>query len=114
MLGAKSHRISKMRKEAMSGTWRWPKRKSWLATSSGRRITTSTPNIISDQCRRTQKRREIYHTNHKLVISQFKSFSLNFILPVLSSSKSISVKASRSVPIDEFLKLEIRDVIWSN
>jgi len=48
MLGAKSHKISKMRNEAMSDIWLWPKQKSWLATSSGRRITTSTLNIISD------------------------------------------------------------------
>jgi hypothetical protein len=45
-----------MHKEAMSGICRWLKLKSEPAMLSGRRTTTSMPNIISDRCRRIQQR----------------------------------------------------------
>jgi len=52
-----NRRTLKARKEATSGIWRSPMPKPSSATRSGRRATTSTPNIISDRCARTRKRR---------------------------------------------------------
>jgi hypothetical protein len=52
---APSRRTHKTRKETMSGIWRSPVLKYKSATRSGQRIITSTPNIISDRCPRTQK-----------------------------------------------------------
>jgi hypothetical protein len=49
MTRATSQMALKMRKETMSGIWRWPKLKSWPAILSRRRTTTSTPNIILDR-----------------------------------------------------------------
>jgi hypothetical protein len=45
-----------MRNETMSGIWRSPELKPKAATQSPQRITTSTPNIISGRCRRTELR----------------------------------------------------------
>src|ERR1035437_11105364 len=53
---APSRRALKTRKETMSGISRSPVLKPKPATRSGQRTTTSTPNIISDRCPRTQKR----------------------------------------------------------
>jgi len=44
-----------MRKETMSGIWRSPELKPKLATQSLRKTTTSTPNTISELCRRTER-----------------------------------------------------------
>src|ERR1700689_2996389 len=55
---APSQRAFKTRKETMSGIWCSPALKPKSATWSGQRTTTSTPNIISDQCARTQKGRK--------------------------------------------------------
>ena len=51
---APSQRALKTRKETMSGIWRSPALKPKSVTWSGQRTTTSTPNIISDQCAQTQ------------------------------------------------------------
>ena len=51
---AQSHGALTMLEETMSGTWRWRKLKSWPATGSRPRTTTSTPNIISGRCPRTE------------------------------------------------------------
>src|ERR1035437_2357658 len=45
----------------MSGIWRSPVLKPKSVTRSGQRTTTSTPNIISDRCARTQKGRTRQH-----------------------------------------------------
>jgi hypothetical protein len=43
------------REETMNGIWRSPKLKPKAATQSRQKITTSTPNIISDRCPRTEE-----------------------------------------------------------
>jgi hypothetical protein len=43
------------RDETMNGIWRSPKLKFKAETRSGQKTTTSTPNIISDRCPRTEK-----------------------------------------------------------
>ena len=48
-------RARPMRKETMSGIWRSPVLKPKTATQSPQKITTSTPNIISDRCRRRER-----------------------------------------------------------
>ena len=55
---APNRRALKTRKETMSGIWRSLVLKPKSATRSGQRTTTSTPNIISDRCARTQKGRK--------------------------------------------------------
>lgn len=52
---APSRRTFKTPKETISGIWRLRVLKPKSATRSGQRITTSTPNIISDRCPQTQK-----------------------------------------------------------
>jgi hypothetical protein len=52
-----NRRARPMRKETMSGIWRSPVLKPKTATQSPQKITTSTPNIISDRCRRTERNR---------------------------------------------------------
>ena len=44
-----------MRKETMSGIWRSPELKPKVATQSPRKTITSTPNTISELCRRTER-----------------------------------------------------------
>ena len=55
---APNRRALKTRKKTMSGIWRSLVMKPKSATRSGQRTTTSTPNIISDRCARTQKGRK--------------------------------------------------------
>jgi hypothetical protein len=55
---APSRRAPKTRKETMNGVWRSPVLKPKSATRSGQRITTNTPNIISDRCAGTKNRRK--------------------------------------------------------
>lgn len=52
---APSRRAFKTPKEAISDIWRLRVLKPKSATRSGQRITTSTPNIISDRCPQNQK-----------------------------------------------------------
>ncbi len=51
---AQSYGALTTREETMTGTWRWPKLNSRRAIGLRPRITTSTPNIISDRCPRTK------------------------------------------------------------
>src|SRR6476620_3827308 len=58
-------RARPMRKETMSGIWRSPELKPKVATQSPRKTTTSTPNIISELCRRTERNsREVSSSIH--------------------------------------------------
>ena len=52
-------RLQTTREEIMSGIWLWPKPKPGPAMGSGRRTTTSTPNIISERCPQTQARHKV-------------------------------------------------------
>src|SRR5436190_4694181 len=51
------------REETMNGIWRSPKLKPKPATQSRQKTTTSTPNIISDRCPRTEERHKRLRCN---------------------------------------------------
>jgi hypothetical protein len=55
---APSRIAPKTRKETMNGVWRSPVLKPKSVTRSGQRITTNTPNIISDRCAGTKNGRK--------------------------------------------------------
>ena len=61
MLLAPNRTALPTREETMNGILRSPKLKPKAATQSGQKTTTSTPNIISDRCPRTEER----HKRHR-------------------------------------------------
>ncbi len=60
----RSRTALKMHEETMNDTWRSPGQKPKSAIQSGRRTTTSTPNITSDRCAQIQKERKSICDGH--------------------------------------------------
>ena len=72
MCPAPNRRALTTRKETMSGIWRSPKLKPKAATPSGQKTTTSTPNIISDRCPRTEERHRRLCYNGRLFLLPYE------------------------------------------
>jgi hypothetical protein len=66
----------------MNGIWRSPKLKFKAETRSGQKTTTSTPNIISDRCPRTEKQDSRLCYNDRCYQKRIVSISIDLPVPV--------------------------------